>query len=93
MIAEWEIDTLDWSTRNANKTYNKIMKEVRDGVIILCHDLYETTADAMERVIPDLVNEGYQLVTVSELLSFHKNGAQPGVVYARVDPENRITGD
>ncbi|MBR5111783.1 MAG: polysaccharide deacetylase family protein [Clostridia bacterium] len=93
VIAEWEIDTLDWSTRNANKTYNKIMKEVRDGVIILCHDLYETTADAMERVIPDLVNEGYQLVTVSELLSFHKNGAQPGVVYARVDPENRITGD
>ena len=90
VIAEWEIDTLDWNTRNANKTYNKIMKEARDGVIILCHDLYQTTADAMERVIPDLVSEGYQLVTVSELLSFHKNGAQPGVVYARVDPENRI---
>lgn len=93
VIAEWEIDTLDWSTRNANKTYNKIMKEAKDGVIILCHDLYQTTADAAERFIPDLVNEGYQLVTVSELLSFHKNGAQPGVVYARLDPENKIGGE
>ncbi len=92
VIAEWEIDTLDWNNRNANKTYNNIMKGARDGVIILCHDLYETTAAAVERAIPDLVNKGYQLVTVSELLSFHKDGAQPGTVYARVDPENKITG-
>ena len=92
VIAEWEIDTLDWNNRNANKTYNNIMKGARDGVIILCHDLYKTTADAMERAIPDLVNKGYQLVTVSELLSFHKDGAQPGTVYARVDPENKVTG-
>ena len=91
VIAEWEIDTLDWNNRNVNKTYNNIMKGARDGVIILCHDLYETTATAVERAIPDLVNKGYQLVTVSELLSFHKDGAQPGVVYARVDPENKIT--
>jgi len=67
------------------------MKGARDGVIILCHDLYKTTADAVERAIPDLVNKGFQLVTVSELLSFHKDGAQPGTVYARVDPENKIT--
>ena len=91
VIAEWEIDTLDWNNRNVNKTYNNIMKGARDGVIILCHDLYETTATAVERAIPDLVNKGFQLVTVSELLSFHKDGAQPGTVYARVDPENKIT--
>ncbi|MBR3108911.1 MAG: polysaccharide deacetylase family protein [Clostridia bacterium] len=93
VIAEWEIDTLDWNNRNVNKTYNNIMKGARDGVIILCHDLYETTATAVERAIPDLVDKGFQLVTVSELLSFHKDGAQPGVVYARVDPENKITGE
>ena len=93
VIAEWEIDTLDWNNRNANKTYNNIMKGARDGVIILCHDLYETTATAVERAIPDLVNKGFQLVTVSELLSFHKDGPKPGTVYARVDPENKITGE
>ena len=93
VIAEWELDTLDWNTRNANKTYNKIIKGVKNGYIVLCHDLYETTADAMERVIPELVDRGYQLVTVSELLSFHKDGAKAGTVYARVDPENMIGGE
>jgi len=90
VIAMWQIDTLDWSTRNTNKTYNAIMKGVKSGHIVLCHDLYSSTASAMERVIPDLIAKGYQLVTVSELLSFHKDGPQPGTVYSRVDPENMI---
>lgn len=93
VIAEWEIDTLDWNTRNANKTYNAIMKGAKNGVIILCHDLYKTTASAVERAVPALVEKGIQLVTVSELLSFHKDGPQPGTVYARVDPENMISAE
>ncbi len=88
IIAQWEIDTLDWSTRSATKTYNAIMKDVHNGTIILCHDLYSTTADAMEKVIPELAAKGYQLVTVSELLSFHKDGTEPGMVYSRIDPAN-----
>lgn len=88
IIAHWELDTLDWATRNANKTYNKIMKDVDNGLIILCHDIYETTAEAAERAIPELVAQGYQLVTVSELFSFHKDGAQPGTVYSHLNPEN-----
>ncbi|MBR4360649.1 MAG: polysaccharide deacetylase family protein [Clostridia bacterium] len=92
VIAHWQVDTLDWSTRNAKKTYRAIMKGASNGVIILCHDLYGTTADAAEQAIPELINKGYQLVTVSELLSFHKDGAVPGTVYNRVDPENIVTG-
>ena len=92
VIAHWELDTRDWSTRNATKTYNAIMKNAKTGYIVLCHDLYETTAEAMEKAIPDLINKGYQLVTVSELLSFHKDGATPGKVYNRVNPENIVTG-
>lgn len=88
IIAHWELDTLDWANRNANKTYNKIMKDVDNGLIILCHDIYETTAEAAERAIPELVDQGYQLVTVSELFSFHKDGAQPGTVYSHLKPEN-----
>ena len=65
----------------------------KNGVIILCHDIYSTTAAAAEKAIPELVNKGFQLVTVSELLSFHKDGPKPGTVYARVDPENKITGE
>lgn len=92
VIARWEVDTEDWNHRNANRTYNAIMKGAKTGMIILCHDIYSTTAAAAERAIPELVAKGIQLVTVSELLSFHKNGAQPGTVYNRVDPENIMTG-
>ena len=88
IIAHWELDTLDWATRNTNRTYKKIMSDVENGLIILCHDIYETTAEAAEKVIPELVEKGYQLVTVSELMSFHKDGVQPGTVYSHLKPEN-----
>ena len=88
IIASWELDTLDWSTRSTNKTYRAIMKGAKNGCIVLCHDLYGTTASAIEKAVPELVAKGYQLVTVSELLSFHKDGITPGTVYAYLDPDN-----
>ena len=89
-IIRWKIDTSDWRTRNADKTYKAIIKGAGNGEIILCHDLYATTATAAEKAIPELIEMGYQLVTVSELLSFHKEGAVPGKVYNWVDPKNMI---
>lgn len=88
VIAHWKVDTLDWDTRSSSKTYRAIMNGAKNGVIILCHDLYSSTASAVEKAVPELVEKGFQLVTVSELLSFHKDGAQPGTVYAYLDPEN-----
>jgi peptidoglycan/xylan/chitin deacetylase (PgdA/CDA1 family) len=64
----WSVDSLDWSSRKADAVYKEIMDHVQDGDIIIMHDLYESTADAMEIVIPKLIEEGYQLVTVKELL-------------------------
>lgn len=63
----WNIDTLDWKTKNAKKTIKAVMKDVKDGDIILLHDIHSTTIDAMEELIPMLLEEGYQLVTVSEM--------------------------
>lgn len=76
----WSIDTLDWKTRNAQSTINCVLSSVRDGDIILMHDLYGATADAAAVLIPELLNRGYQLVTVSELAA-HRGGMQPGQVY------------
>ena len=80
-FVNWTIDTLDWKSKNANAVYNEIMGDVTDGYIILCHDLHKTTVDAMERVIPDLIEKGYQLVTVSELLTCRGGEIIPGNVY------------
>lgn len=63
----WNIDTLDWETRNAKKTINKVMKNVGDGDIILLHDIHTETVDAALKLIPMLQEKGYQLVTVSEM--------------------------
>lgn len=63
----WNIDTLDWKTRNAQSTIDAVMKDVKDGDIILMHDIHSETIDAALQLIPRLQAEGYQLVTVSEL--------------------------
>lgn len=77
----WSVDTLDWKSKNADAVYNEIMKDVSDGAIILCHDLHKTTVDAMERVIPALIEKGYQLVTVSDLLQCDGEQLESGKVY------------
>ena len=64
----WSVDPQDWRYRNSNTVYNSIMNNVKNGSIVICHDIHGTTATAMERVIPDLIAKGYKLVTVSELL-------------------------
>ena len=81
IMVNWSVDTLDWKYKDSNRIYNTIMNEVKDGSIILCHDLHATTVDAMERVIPDLIAQGYQLVTVSELLANSSKEIVAGGVY------------
>ncbi len=83
----WSIDTLDWKTKNADSTYNTIMQKSYDGAIILMHDIHEPTVEAACRVIPDLIEAGYQLVTVSELLEYRCGGGEAGTVYFDVTPE------
>ena len=80
-MVNWSVDPFDWKTLDAKKVYNDIANEVKSGDIVLCHDIYESTAEAMSRLIPDLTAQGCQLVTVSELL-YHKYGAiEPGRLY------------
>ena len=43
---------------------------VSDGSIILLHDIHEDSVKAMKSVIPELLEKGYQLVTVSDLYKY-----------------------
>lgn len=63
----WSIDTLDWKSRDASKVVNEALKNVKDGDIILMHDIYSSTAAATERIVPALASRGFDMVTVSEL--------------------------
>ena len=67
----WSIDTIDWKTKNAQSTVDIIESQIKDGDVVLMHELYSATQAASEEVIPWLYEQGYQLVTVSELIAFH----------------------
>ncbi len=77
----WSLDTLDWKTRNTKKIFREVRKEVKDGDIILMHDIYSTTADAVEKVVPWLQNKGYDILTVSELMERTGKNIEGGSAY------------
>ena len=64
----WSIDTLDWKHRRAEKILSYVKASAKDGSIILMHDIHQSTADGLENVILYLQKQGYELVTVSEIL-------------------------
>lgn len=80
-LLQWSVDSLDWKTQSARSTYDIIMDNVKDGSVILCHDLWSATGVAMEYVIPQLIDKGYQLVTISELMYYKDITVEPGLVY------------
>jgi len=81
-IIMWSIDTRDWESRNASKIVSNIKYDVRDGSIVLMHDLYDSTASATETIVPWLIKQGYQIVTVSEMMDAKGITMQNGVAYS-----------
>lgn len=64
----WSLDSMDWSYLDAEMDYNTIMNgDLTDGSIILMHDIHEPSVQAAQRIIPDLIERGYKLVTLSEM--------------------------
>ena len=63
----WNVDTLDWQSKDPKAILKKVKKNVKDGDIILMHDIHPTSATALEKVLPWLVKNGYDILTVSEL--------------------------
>lgn len=63
----WNTDTLDWKSKNTKAIMKEIKKNVKDGGIILMHDIHPTTVEALKKVLPWLVKNDYDILTVSEL--------------------------
>lgn len=81
IIVNWSVDTQDWKSRNSEKIVSRVIGKVKDGDIILMHDIYQSTADAVKQLVPELIAQGYQLVTVSELLEYKGLTPENGQVY------------
>lgn len=69
-VVLWDLDTEDWDSRNAQVIVDNIIANLDDGDIILMHDIYESTAEAVELLVPRLKEMGYQVVSVSEMAEY-----------------------
>lgn len=71
-VVTWTVDTLDWKSRDAQTVINYIQNYGNlDGEIILMHSIYGSTVEAVQTLVPWLQEQGYQLVTVTELMAFY----------------------
>lgn len=83
----WSVDTEDWKSKDRDTIVKNILDTVSDGDIVLMHDLYESTADAVEVVVPKLIEMGYELVTVDELFEVKGVTLKAGSLYRRPSNE------
>lgn len=81
-IINWNVDSLDWKYRNKDLTLNEIDKfGDLNGKIILMHSIHNETADAVEVLVPDLLDRGYQVVSISELAYYKGYTLETGTIY------------
>lgn len=87
-MINWSVDTQDWKSRDPQAIFDTAFQDgpygIRDGAIVLMHDIYSSTVDGAVRILDRLQEEGYTCVTVSELLEARQGGGTAGELYTFV---------
>lgn len=67
---QWSIDSLDWKNYGVNDLITQVCESehLENGAIILCHNGAKYTAQALDQVLTNLTEQGYQFVPISELI-------------------------
>ena len=65
----WDVDSLDWKSKNEAAILTEIQRQARNGSIILMHDIHAETVNALPKIIDYLKEQGYHFVTVPEMLN------------------------
>lgn len=87
-ILNWSLDTRDWAVQDSQTILSTVLGSVRDGDVILMHDLYDSSIDAALAIIDALQSKGYRFVTTSELARLRGCVLQPGQVYCSFPPDD-----
>ncbi len=85
-VINWNKDTNDWRYKNPsgnsgkiNTIYNNTIKNVKNGDIILMHEIYKNSYEAFCKAVDTLYKDGYRFVTVTELIG--KSNIKAGKKY------------
>lgn len=82
-VINWTIDTLDWTGASEEDIYDSVFTARFPGAIVLMHDGYYNTVNALKRLLPDLKADGYQVVSVSALSKANHCPLRNGKEYIR----------
>ncbi len=85
-VIGWSVDPYDWKVKDKGTIVNHVLNSVQDGDIVLMHDIYEPTAQAVQELVPALQEKGYQIVTVSEMFQFRGITPEAGTYYRELPP-------
>lgn len=84
IFVTWNIDTEDWLHRNKTSIMNCVLNHVQDGDIVLMHDSYDSTVEAVSELLPILYLKGYQVVNVSELAMLKGKTLEQHIMYRNI---------
>ena len=86
-ILDWSVDPRDWATKDTAAIETAVVEGVRDGDIVLLHDMSDSSVDAALAIVDRLKADGFTFVTVSELVKLRDADITPGQVYRKFPPE------
>lgn len=82
-ILTWSVDPRDWATHDAVAVEKAVLSHVRDGDVILLHDMSDSSVEAALVIVDTLREQGYTFLTASQLAALRGTEPEPGVVYSR----------
>ena len=82
----WSVDTEDWRSQNVDSIIKTAMREVHDGAIILMHDIYPTTVEAVPKLIDEIRKKGYEFASLSEIAKVRGIKLEKGTAYYNFRP-------
>lgn len=65
---QWDTDSVDWKELGADVEYNRVMKKVKPGSIMLFHNNAKYTPENLEKIINELQKQGYVFKPVGEMI-------------------------
>ena len=86
-ILSWSVDPRDWATRDTAAIETAVLKNIKDGDIVLLHDMTVSSVNAALDIVDTLLEEGFEIVTASELARLRNIRLKPGATYTAFPPK------
>lgn len=80
-IVTWSVDPRDWATSSRQAVVERVLRQVKNGDILLLHDMTDSSVDAALEIVDRLSAQGYRFVTVSSLGELAGETMEPGEIY------------